>query len=203
MNFKAGDKITLTATEMAYKNFIGWRTVGCEAADPKSKTTTFTFYYGGAEIEALYECAHTGGTATCTDKALCTHCAQPYGETNPSNHKNIVSIPAVPATCKANGLNEGQKCNACGTVTKAQTQTDKAPHTEKDLPAVPSTCKAEGKTAGKQCTFCNVITVPQKTTAKANHTEEVLPKVDPTCTTKGKTEGKKCSFCGVILKEQV
>lgn len=188
---------------MAYKNFIGWRTVGCEAADPKSKTTTFTFYYGGAEIEALYECAHTGGTATCTDKAVCTLCAQPYGETNPSNHKNIVSIPAVPATCKANGLTEGQKCNACGTVTKAQTQTDKAPHTEKDLPAVPSTCKAEGKTAGKQCTFCNVITVPQDTTAKANHTEEVLPKVDPTCTTKGKTEGKKCSFCGVILKEQV
>ena len=29
---------------------------------------------------------HSGGTATCTEKAVCTHCGQSYGETAPANH---------------------------------------------------------------------------------------------------------------------
>ena len=29
---------------------------------------------------------HTGGKATCTEKAICTHCGQSYGETAPANH---------------------------------------------------------------------------------------------------------------------
>ena len=29
---------------------------------------------------------HSGGTATCTEKAVCTHCGQSYGETDPANH---------------------------------------------------------------------------------------------------------------------
>mgnify|MGYP002550839691 CR=1 FL=1 len=32
------------------------------------------------------ETAHTGGAATCTEKARCRDCGQPYGEKNPSNH---------------------------------------------------------------------------------------------------------------------
>ncbi len=36
--------------------------------------------------EKLNFAAHTGGTATCTAKKVCTVCGEPYGELNPSNH---------------------------------------------------------------------------------------------------------------------
>ena len=31
--------------------------------------------------------AHTGGTATCTEKAICEYCHQSYGDKNPANHE--------------------------------------------------------------------------------------------------------------------
>ena len=35
---------------------------------------------------ASWECMHTGGTATCREKALCTKCGERYGELNSENH---------------------------------------------------------------------------------------------------------------------
>ena len=40
----------------------------------------------GVCSECEYVCAHTGGTATCTDKATCNVCGNKYGELNESNH---------------------------------------------------------------------------------------------------------------------
>ena len=37
-----------------------------------------------------YNCIHTGGTATCKEKAKCTICGAEYGEKNPSNHTGKV-----------------------------------------------------------------------------------------------------------------
>lgn len=33
-------------------------------------------------------CQHRGGTATCTNKAVCTKCGEPYGEYNKENHES-------------------------------------------------------------------------------------------------------------------
>jgi len=41
---------------------------------------------GGVCSDCGYGCTHTGGTATCTAKAVCTACGNPYGALNPSNH---------------------------------------------------------------------------------------------------------------------
>ena len=41
-------------------------------------------YDGTNKVLQLH--AHTGGTATCTAKAVCTTCGQPYGNRNPNNH---------------------------------------------------------------------------------------------------------------------
>ncbi len=40
----------------------------------------------GVCTECGYGCAHTGGTATCTDKAVCTGCGHEYGEKDADNH---------------------------------------------------------------------------------------------------------------------
>ena len=44
-----------------------------------------TFEHGVCTV-CEYTCAHTGGTATCKDKAICEICGEAYGEMNPENH---------------------------------------------------------------------------------------------------------------------
>ena len=57
--------------------------------------------------------AHTGGTATCTDKAVCSVCGMKYGEF--AEH-TAVEIPAVEVTCTQPGMTAGSKCSVCGEI---------------------------------------------------------------------------------------
>ena len=57
--------------------------------------------------------SHTGGTATCTDKAVCSVCGMEYGEL--AEH-TAVEIPAVEATCTQSGMTAGSKCSVCGEI---------------------------------------------------------------------------------------
>jgi len=52
---------------------------------------------------------HTGGTATCTTRAVCDLCHQPYGEENPANHKGGVKQWIKTATTHK------EKWSCCGT----------------------------------------------------------------------------------------
>lgn len=54
---------------------------------------------------------HTGGTATCTAKAVCETCDQPYGELDA--HK-LTKTAAKAATCTEAGYNEYWTCKTCG-----------------------------------------------------------------------------------------
>lgn len=57
---------------------------------------------------------HTGGTANCKDKAVCTECGNPYGETDPKNHKyDLERLEAKPATVEEVGNIEYWYCSAC------------------------------------------------------------------------------------------
>lgn len=49
-----------------------------------------------------YICKHTGGTATCTKKAVCTKCGIEYGEVDSKNH-DILHHAAQAPTCTKNG----------------------------------------------------------------------------------------------------
>ena len=57
--------------------------------------------------------AHTGGTATCTHKAVCSVCGMKYGEL--AEHTEV-EIPAVEATCTQSGMTAGSKCSVCGEI---------------------------------------------------------------------------------------
>lgn len=52
---------------------------------------------------------HSGGTATCTEKAVCTHCGQSYGETDPANHTGKEQWTQTATTHE-------KKWNCCNTV---------------------------------------------------------------------------------------
>jgi len=71
----------------------------------KPGTATATVTIMGITLTTTFEiveCLHEGGEATCSQKAVCGKCGQPYGETTPHVEK-------TPATCKEQAV-----CAVCG-----------------------------------------------------------------------------------------
>lgn len=54
----------------------------------------------------------SGGTATCTSKAVCEVCRTTYGDTAPHTYGDL--IPEVPATTTEFGVKEHKDCKVCG-----------------------------------------------------------------------------------------
>ena len=57
---------------------------------------------------------HTGGKATCKDKAKCEVCGAEYGELDPKNHTDLKHFPAKAATKTTEGNIEYWYCEGCG-----------------------------------------------------------------------------------------
>ena len=92
-------------------------------------------------------CSHEGGTATCTEQAVCEKCGESYGET--LAHA-IVVREAVEATCTDSGMTEGSYCSVCSEVFAAQ---EVIPADGHNMAAAtcdaPSTCTVCGHTEGE------------------------------------------------------
>lgn len=67
-----------------------------------------------AETSVTVNDGHTGGTATCTERAVCEVCGKAYGEPDPKNHTDLQHIPAKAATKTAEGNIEYWYCEDCG-----------------------------------------------------------------------------------------
>ena len=147
------------------------------------------------------EAAHSGGAATCTEKAKCAICGNEYGEPDTENGHDWVTDEAVAPTCTATGLTEGKHCSRCGMAEEQQIIPPKG-HTEVIDEAKEPTCTATGLTEGKHCSACDTVLVAQEEIPAKGHTEVVDEAKEPTCTATGLTEGKHCSVCGEVLKEQ-
>ena len=93
-----------------------------------------------AEMTVTVNDGHTGGTATCTERAVCEACGKAYGEPDPKNHTDLKYIPAKAATEDSEGNIEYWYCEGCnkyygdkdGTkeIKKADTVTAKLPKNE-------------------------------------------------------------------------
>ena len=94
-----------------------------------------------AEKKVTLQNEHTGGTATCKNKAICEVCGESYGKLDPSNHANLKHIDAKAATKTSEGNIEYWYCDGCNKyykdakatqeITKAQTVTAKLPDDSK------------------------------------------------------------------------
>ena len=90
-----------------------------------------------AEKKVTLQNEHTGGTATCKNKAICEVCGESYGKLDPNNHANLKHIDAKAATKTSEGNIEYWYCSGCKKyykdakatqeITKAQTVTAKLP----------------------------------------------------------------------------
>ena len=84
----------------------------------------------------------TGGTATCSAKAVCEVCGGKYGERNPNNH-NLEQHAAKAPTCTEIGWNAYETCSRCDHTTYVE-----LPALNHDYQAVTvePTCETDGYT---------------------------------------------------------
>lgn len=84
------------------------------AADGEQKIVATDKAGNTAEMTVTVNDGHTGGKATCTERAVCEVCGKAYGEPDPKNHTDLQHIPAKAATKTAGGNIEYWYCEACG-----------------------------------------------------------------------------------------
>ncbi|MBR2410126.1 MAG: InlB B-repeat-containing protein [Clostridia bacterium] len=92
---------------------------------------------------------HTGGTATCSEQAVCDICKEPYGKTTDHNYEAVV----FEATCTKGGYTE-YTCTACGDSYKGD-ETAVVDHTyDEGKVTVEATCDTEGEKTFT-CLYCD------------------------------------------------
>ncbi len=129
--------------------------------------------------EKFDEAAHTGGTATCSSKAVCDVCKAEYGTT--TNHTFI---------SKHDDTQHWKECSICGAIDSENPKTN---HTFGEWETVTdSTCTATG-TKKHTCTGCDYSETG--VIEKKAHTTEHHDRVEPTCTATGSIEYWQCSVC--------
>ena len=129
-----------------------------------------------------------------SDDYTCSRCAIV------STHKTKI-VPAVPATCTADGLTQGKVCADCDAVLLAQAVVPAKGHSPVTDPAVPATCTEAGLTQGSHCSVCSAVLTAQ-VPVPSGHTPVTDPAVPATCTTDGLTQGSHCSACSAVLAAQ-
>ena len=101
---------------------------------------------------------HSGGTANCTEKAVCADCGAKYGNTNPSNHDDkLKHVEAVAATTSEEGNIEYWYCEACGKYYSDAGAENEIPQSETVIP------KRHSSGGGSGGSSSYPITVPGKT----------------------------------------
>lgn len=83
------------------------------AADGEQKIVVTDKAGNTAEMTVTVNDGHTGGTATCTERAVCEVCGKAFGEPDPKNHTDLQHIPAKAATKTAGGNIEYWYCEDC------------------------------------------------------------------------------------------
>ena len=129
----------------------------------------------------------TGGTATCTAKAVCEACGGEYGEKDPNNHA-LVHPSAKAPTCTEIGWDAYDLCVRCGYTTRKE-----LPALNHDLVrhvAQAPTCTEKGW-AYDTCSRCDYTTYAEL--PALNHDYQAVT-VEPTCETDGYTVFT-CSRC--------
>ena len=132
----------------------------------------------------------TGGTATCSAKAVCVTCGAEYGEKDSNNHA-LEQHAAKAPTCTEIGWDAYDTCSRCDYTTYAELPA--LNHDLKQHAAKAATCTEKGWDAYEACSRCNYTTYAEQ--PALNHALEQHAAKAPTCTEKGWNAYETCSRC--------
>ena len=135
-----------------------------------------------------YNCEHSGGTATCHEKAVCTSCGAEYGEYDSDNHAGETEVrKKQSATCTKDGYTGDTYCKGCGKKLSSGSVVKAKGHK-----GGTATCSEKAK--------CEVCGESYGELNPNNHTgAEVRKKQSATCTKDGYTGDTYCKGCGKKL----
>ena len=147
----------------------------------------------GAETENC-----SGGTATCSAKAVCKVCGGKYGIRDLSNHA-LVHHAAKAPTCTEKGWNAYETCSRCDYTTYAELPA--LNHALEQHEAQAPTCTEIGWDAYETCSRCDYTT---RTELPAlNHALEQHAAKAPTCTEPGWDAYETCSRCDYTTRKEL
>ena len=148
---------------------------------------------GGVCTECGYGCTHTGGEATCAEKATCAICGEKYGDLKRHSYSGQWS---------AGETHHWHKCANCGA------KTDEAAHTDADGNHKCDTCNgifgqhSGGTATCKDKAKCEVCGVSYGALDANNHTGlKHFPAKAATKTSEGNIAYWYCSGCGKYYKD--
>ena len=104
------DTVTVNGTEVTLDengSFI------LSAADGEQKIVATDKAGNTAEMTVTVNDGHTGGTATCTERAVCEVCGKAFGDLDGNHHANLKHIDAKAATKTTTGNIEYWYCEDC------------------------------------------------------------------------------------------
>ena len=132
----------------------------------------------------------TGGTATCSAKAVCVTCGAEYGEKDSNNHA-LEQHAAKAPTCTEIGWDAYDTCSRCDYTTYAELPA--LNHDLKQHAAKAATCTEKGWNAYETCSRCDYTTYAEQ--PALNHDLKQHAAKAPTCTEIGWDAYETCSRC--------
>ncbi len=151
-----------------------------------------------SNCDAVDTASCTGGTATCSAKAVCVTCGAEYGEKDPNNHALVHPSAKVP-TCTEIGWDAYDLCVRCGYTTRKE-----LPALNHDLVrhvAQAPTCTEIGWDAYDVCSRCDYTT--RKELPALNHDLVRYAAQAPTCTEIGWDAYDVCSRCDYTTRKEL
>ena len=139
----------------------------------------------------------TGGTATCSAKAVCVTCGAEYGEKDSNNHA-LEQHAAKAPTCTEIGWDAYDTCSRCDYTTYAELPA--LNHDLKQHAAKAATCTEKGWDAYEACSRCDYTT--RKEIPALNHDFVHHDAQAPTCTEKGWAYDT-CSRCDYTTRTEL
>lgn len=139
----------------------------------------------------------TGGTATCSAKAVCVTCGAEYGEKDSNNHA-LEQHAAKAPTCTEKGWNAYETCSRCDYTTYVERP---AQHDLEQHAAKAPTCTEIGWDAYETCSRCDYTTyveLPALNHALVRHEAKA-----PTCTEIGWDAYDTCSRCDYTTYQEL
>ena len=105
------DTVTVNGTEVTLDQNNSFT---LSPADGKQRIIVTDRAGNTAEMTVTVNHGHTGGKATCTERAVCEVCGKAFGDLDGNHHANLKHIDAKAATKTAGGNIEYWYCEDCG-----------------------------------------------------------------------------------------
>ena len=145
-----------------------------------------------SNCDAVDTASCTGGTATCSAKAVCVTCGAEYGEKDSNNHA-LEQHAAKAPTCTEIGWDAYDTCSRCDYTTYAELPALK--HALEQYAAQAPTCTEIGWDAYEACSRFGCDYTTRKELPALNHALEQHAAKAPTCTEPGWDAYETCSRC--------